>query len=357
MIRLPGLIDPHVHLRTPGQTHKEDFTTSTSAALAGGYTILIDMPNNATPITSLERLEEKQAIAKEQSMSDIGFYFGSLGDNLEEFEKVKDLVYGLKLYLNVTTGGYIIDEPALNRIYEKWHEVAPEKPILLHAEEDVFDMVVRVLEETPHPTHIVHVSTKEELTRIMQLKKEGLPITCGVCPHHLFLTKDDLEKLGPYGVMKPSLKSKEDQEFLWEHLSDIDVIESDHAPHTKEEKESANPPSGVPGLETTLPLLLTTMSEGRITQEEIIRLCHTRAKEIFQLPDQPNTYVEVDENESYEIRNDDLYTKCKWTPFHGWQAKGKVKKVVLRGETVYEEGKVLIHSGEGHVIQPAEKNG
>ncbi|MCX6782861.1 MAG: amidohydrolase family protein [Candidatus Levybacteria bacterium] len=350
MIRLPGLIDPHVHLRYLDPV-KEDFSTGTNAAIAGGYTMILDMPNNNPPITTIERLQAKINHASQYARCDIGFYFGSLGDNLDEFHKIINLVYGLKLYLNVTTGGYIIDEKSLNIIYKKWNEVTNgKKPILLHAEEDVFEMVERVLKATPHPTHIVHVSTEEELIKIISLKKNGFPITCGVCPHHLFLKNDDLQKLGPYGIMKPSLKTKTDQEFLWENIQYIDIIESDHAPHTKEQKESENPPSGVPGLETTLPLLLTAMSKNKITKDDIIRLCHTGPKEIFHLPIQPYTYIDIDENIEYEIKNENLFTKCKWTPFNGFKVKGKVVKVVLRGETIFENGKIIDTQKKAHIL-------
>lgn len=316
--------------------------------------MVLDMPNNKIPITTFPRLQEKMDQAAHYTRYDVGFHFGSLDDNLNEFEKVKDLAYGLKLYLNMTTGGYIIDEKKLRKIYKKWHAVTKGKrPILLHAEEDVFDMVEAVLKQTPHPTHICHVSSKEELSRIIALKKKGYPITCGVCPHHLFLTEDDRKRLGPYGIMKPSLKTKKDQDFLWRSLQYIDVFESDHAPHTKEEKESENPPSGVPGLETTLPLLLTAMSEGRITLKEIIDKCHTRTKEIFHLPDQENTYVEVDEKRTWEIKNENLFTKCKWTPFHGMKVKGKVKRVVLRGKKVFENDSVLVSAGYGIILRGA----
>lgn len=349
MLKLPGLIDPHVHLRYL-DPHKEDFLTSTNAAIAGGFTMVLDMPNNNPPITTLERLQAKMKQADEYTKYDIGFYFGSLGDNLDEFEKVKDLVYGLKLYLNVTTGGYIIDEPVMKKIYKKWYEVTKgSKPILLHAEEDVMDSVKRVLTQIPNPTHIVHVSSERELKQVTQLKKEGFPITCGVTPHHLFLTTDDVERLGPYGLMKPMLKSKEDQAYLWEHFDEIDIVESDHAPHTKEEKESDKPPFGVPGLETTLPLLLTAMNEGRITIDDIIEKCYTKPKEIFHLPDQPDTYIEVDETKEWTIENGKLYTKCNWSPFAGMHVKGKVEKVILRGTNVFEDGKVLAKQGFGEI--------
>jgi len=350
MLKLPGLIDPHVHLRYL-DPHKEDFLTGTNAAIAGGFTMVLDMPNNNPPITTFPRLQTKMDQAAHYTQYDIGFYFGSLGDNLDEFEKVKDLVFGLKLYLNMTTGGYIIHEEAMRKIYKKWHEVTGgKKPILLHAEENVMAAVTRVVRETKQPTHIVHVSTEEELAEIIALKKEGLPITCGVTPHHLFLTQDDAQRLGPFGLMKPRLKTKRDQTFLWENFKHIDVVESDHAPHTIDEKKSAHPPFGVPGLETTLPLLLTAMSEGRITKEEIIDKCYTRVKEIFHVPDQQNTHIEVDEKETWTIQNGKLFTKCNWSPFDGQTVTGKVKKVVIRGTTVFENGKILVKPGFGEVI-------
>lgn len=309
--KLPGLIDPHVHLRYMDPS-KEDFLTSTNAAIAGGFTFVIDMPNNNPPITTFPRLQAKMDQASHYTKYDVGFYFGSLGDNLDEFEKVKDLVFGLKLFLNVTTGGYIIDEAKLRTIYRKWYEVTKgKKPILLHAEEDVIDLVDRVVSETQNPTHIVHVSSEKELSDIMRLQEKGLPITTGVTPHHLFLTQDDLEKLGPYGMMKPPLKSKKDQEFLWKHFDQIDVVESDHAPHTKEDKAKVPPPFGVPGLETTLPLLLTAMNDGKITMEQIIDKCYTKPQKIFHVPLQENTYIEVDPKEEWTIKNEHLYTKCK----------------------------------------------
>jgi carbamoyl-phosphate synthase/aspartate carbamoyltransferase/dihydroorotase len=348
-MRLPGLIDPHVHLRYL-DPQKEDFLTGASAAIAGGFTMVLDMPNNNPPITTFPRLQAKIDQARRYTRSDIGFYFGSLGDNLSEFEKVKDLVFGLKLYLNQTTGGYIIDEPVMKKIYQKWHTVTRgEKPILLHAEADMLPAVARVISQTNQPTHICHVSSHQELSQVMQMKQAGLPVTCGVTPHHLFLTSDDAKQLGPYGLMKPSLASKRDQDFLWDHWQDIDVVESDHAPHTKADKESGHPPFGVPGLETTLPLLLTAMNQGRITKEDIIEKCHTRPKEIFHIPNQPETYIEVDEHEAWIVKNEELFTKCRWSPFDGRKVQGKVVRVYIRGTKVFENGKILAQPGSGKV--------
>ncbi len=349
MITLPGLIDTHVHLRTPGQEQKEDFKTGTSAALAGGFTTVLDMPNNKVPITTKELLQQKIELAQNNILCDVGFYFGSLGDNLEEFPKIATQVFGIKLYLNVTTGNFLIDESKLRAIYQAW---PGNQPILLHCEGETLPMALRIIKETNKKTHICHVSSKMELSQIIQAKDHGLPITCGVTPHHLFLTQEDGKKLGPFGLMKPFLKTQEDQDFLWENLNSIDLIESDHAPHTKIEKESDNPPFGVPGLETTLPLLLTAVSEDKLTINDVIRLCHTNPAKIFNVPTDEKTYIEVDENLEYEIKNADLKTKCGWSPFNGWKVKGKVKAVYLRGEKVFEDNQILAEKGSGKIILP-----
>jgi carbamoyl-phosphate synthase/aspartate carbamoyltransferase/dihydroorotase len=345
-ITLSGLIDPHVHLRDPGQTHKEDFLSGTSAALAGGYTTVLDMPNNLEPITTLERLEAKIASARAQTVGDIGFHFGSLGDNFDEFPKVIDKVKGLKVYLNVTTGGFIIDKPKLLEIYQAW---PGGKPILLHAEDDVSDLVESTLRAVPQPTHMCHVSNRAELEFVIRAKDAGLPLTCGVTPHHLFLTDQDAERLGPLGHMKPYLKPKKDQDFLWQHLDYIDVIESDHAPHTLAEKQSDKPPFGVPGLETTLPLMLTAEAEGKLTRAQLIDRLHANPARIFNITPDETTHIEVDMNE-YEIKNEELLTKAGWSPFAGRRVVGKVSKVVLRGQTVYANGRVLARPGSGKIL-------
>lgn len=350
LLRLPGLIDPHVHLRDMGQNEKEDFFTGTSAALAGGFTTVIDMPNNPTPITTRERLEEKIKIAKQKVVCDIGFYFGTLGDNLNEFKNLRTnhtyLVHGLKIYLNHTTGNFILDKAKLKEIFAAWPK---ELPILFHAEEETFDTVLELVKQSPRPVHLCHMTTKYELEHIIEAKEAGLPVTCGVTPHHLFLTEKDTKILGPFGMMKPVLKPQRDVDFLWKHLKAIDVIESDHAPHTKEEKELLPTPFGVPGLETTLPLLLTATHEGRLPIDEIIRLCHTNPAKIFNIPTDKTTFVEVDPNESYEISNKHLFTKNQWTPFNGWKVTGKIRSVTMRGTTAFKNDHLLVSPGWGRL--------
>jgi carbamoyl-phosphate synthase/aspartate carbamoyltransferase/dihydroorotase len=357
MITLPGLIDPHVHLRDPDQTHKEDFYTGTATALAGGFTMLLDMPNNATPIITKSLLENKIRIAKQKIVCDVGFYFGSLGNNLAEFEKVKDQVIGLKVYLNQTTGNYIINETLFEEICKQWKEKTQTtqtrpKPILVHAEEDILEKVVAIGKKHNQHIHVCHISTEKELRIVMQAKKEQTEniITCGVTPHHLFLSEKDIPKLGSFAQVKPNLKPLSDIAFLWKNLDAIDVIESDHAPHTREEKTGSTPAFGLPGLETTLPLLLTAMHEKKLTIETIIRLCSDNPVNFFTLKREQDTTIEVDENEEWIIQNKDLKTKAGWSPFDGWKVKGRVKKVFIRGTKVFEDGRILVEPGFGRII-------
>lgn len=349
IITLPGLIDPHVHLRDPGQTHKEDFFTGTSAALAGGFTTVMDMPNNVEPITTLERLENKIESARRQVVSDIGFHFGTLGDNFDEFPKVIDKVMGLKIYLNVTTGGFVLSRDKLLDAYKAWPGT---KPILLHIEgddEDLLNATLEAMKQTKKQTHICHVSGIGELKLAMKAKELGLPVSCGATPDYLFLTEEDRPALGAYMHMKPRPKTKRDQDFLWAHMDAIDVIESDHAPHTKAEKESDNPPFGAPGLETSLPLMLTAEAEGRLTHAQLIDRFYTNPARIFNIAADDSTHIEVDMDE-YEIRNEDLLSKSGWSQFAGRRVVGKVKRVILRGDTVFEDGRVLAKPGSGRIL-------
>lgn len=344
-IILPGLIDLHVHLRTPHQTWKENFYTGTTAALAGGFTTIFDMPNNVDLIDSKKKLIAKQKIAKKQIVSDIGFYFGSVGDNIEEFPKVLHKAKGLKLYLSSTTGGFIVRKDKIERILNKWPK---DKVILLHAEDDALDFILSLISKHKNKIHVCHVSLKKDLIKILKSKAKKINITCGVTPHHLLLNQEDLKNLGSFGLMKPPLATNKDQDFLWKHLKDIDAIESDHAPHTLEEKQSSSPPFGVPGLETTLPLLLTLVHENKLTTNDITRLLNKGPKKILDL--RGNTgQIEVEMSQR-TIKNSNLFTKCGWSPFHNRKVVGKIKKVILRGKTFFENGKLLVEPGLGKII-------
>lgn len=344
LLRLPGLIDIHVHLRDPGQTYKEDFYTGTTAALAGGITTVFDMPNNSKPIYSESALVKKENIATRKAVCDWGLFFGSDGKNIGEFEKVKDHVVGLKLYLTLTTGKYLIEEANLVKVFRAWPK---DKVIMIHAQGEKVDRAINLTAQKGNRLHVTHVSTKADLELVLSAKSKGLPVTCDVTPHHLFLTRENTSGVEGFFAVKPPLRPKKNQQFLWDHLKDIDCIASDHAPHTKEEKLSNEPPFGMPGLETMLPLLITTMKEGRLSQEDIIRLTNTNPQKIFGIKQSDDTYVEVDTQDRYTIENERLYTKCGWSPFAGWRVTGRVKRVFIRGIKVLEDGKVLVSPGSG----------
>lgn len=336
LVKLPGLIDPHVHLREPGATQKEDFETGTKAAIAGGYTTVLDMPNNPIATVSPEALQEKINLASNKIYCDVGFHFGASGKSVQYFQEVAPKVFGLKVYMNQTTGDLLMeDDRTLEAVFSGWPK---EKPLLVHAEGDTLQKAISLAKKFGNKLHVCHVSLKEEVELIKDAKMEDLEISCEVSCHHLFLTDEDVKRLGSFGMMKPPLSSKADQEALWEALVDgtIDMIGSDHAPHTKEEKLGEKPAYGVPGLETTLPLLLTAVNDGRLTIERLIELTSTNPRKVFGIPEQPETDVEVDMEENWTIDDKNLQTKCGWTPFADMKVTGKVKKVTLRGEVVFD---------------------
>lgn len=349
LLRLPGLVDPHVHLREPGATQKEDFETGTRAALAGGYTTVLDMPNNPEPTVSPQALQKKIELAGNRIFCDVGFHFGTTRESSQYFEQVVNQVFGLKLYMTHTTGPLLVENPQDQEIiFAKWPK---GRLILIHGEGGALQRAIDLARKYRQRLHICHVSLKSEIELIKAVKEEGLPITCEVTPHHLFLTEDDAKILGPFGVMRPPLGSEEDQRALWENLAVIDAIASDHAPHTIEEKRSEKPPFGVPGLETTLPLLLSAVADRRLTLERLIELTSKRPKEIFGLPDKPDAYTEIDLKESYVIDSANLQTKCGWTPFDGKRVTGRIVKVVLRGEVVFD-GEKVVSQAKGRVAYP-----
>jgi dihydroorotase-like cyclic amidohydrolase len=350
LVTLPGLVDPHVHLREPGATHKEDFETGTMAAIAGGYTTIIDMPNNPEPTVSSTELLRKITLAESRIYCDVGFHFGATAQSSKYFELVKDQVFGLKVYMSHTHGPLLVDDPSdLETIFSTWPK---SRPILVHAEGGTLHTAINLAEKHQQKLHVCHLATEEELLMVKKAKEKGLPVTCEATCHHLFLTEEDTKNKGAFAIMRPSLATHGDQQALWSNLDVIDMIASDHAPHTKEEKlNSERPPYGVPGLETTLPLMLTAVAEGRLSLARLIELTSTNPRRIFGISEAPDTYTEVDLSHSYIISSEHLKTKSGWTPFEGMRVTGRVAKVVLRGVVVFD-GENIQQSPMGQVIYP-----
>ncbi|MBI5671482.1 MAG: dihydroorotase family protein [Chloroflexi bacterium] len=348
LVRIPGMVDPHTHLRDLDWSHKATFASETAAAVAGGYWAVFDMPN--TPPTTISRaaLDTKLAAISREAVCDWGVYAGaSQADNTTEYATMASDVCGLKIFNNSTTGDLLLDDQSIrDRHYAAWPD---SKIIAVHAEEDTVLDILALVRQYRKRTHFLHICTAREVGYLQAAKEEGLPVTVGVCPHHLYLTEDDERTLGAFGLMKPGLKTAADRDALWQAITSgvVDVVESDHAPHTREEKQSARPPYGVPGLETTLPLLLLAVSEGRLTLERVVELVATNPRRIWRLTCPPETYTLVDTNADYVIERDRLLTQCGWSPFEGMRVKGKVRETWIRGCKVYDGERVLVEPGFG----------
>ena len=368
MPTLPGLIDPHVHVREPGQIHKEDWDTATSAALAGGVTTILAMPNTKPPIFDSATLELALNAAKQKARCDYGQYIGAGPDNADIAASLAGKSAGLKMYLDSTFGELRLDDMTLWMPH--FINFPKSAPIVLHSESRTMAAGILFAAIYDRPVHIAHISLKEEILLIKAAKERGIKVTCEVCPHHLFLTAPSPLTPLPVGEgnllpsplgrragdegrreVRPRLATQEDVDSLWQNMNVIDCFATDHAPHTVEEKDSENPPPGFPGLETLLPLLLTAVDAGRLTLDDIIQKSVINPRRIFHLPEQPETWVEVDDSAEYEIKAADQFTRCGWTPFEGWKVKGKVRKVVLRGKVAFEDGEVLAENGSGQNVR------
>uniref|UniRef100_A0A8C5FW57 Multifunctional protein CAD n=1 Tax=Gadus morhua TaxID=8049 RepID=A0A8C5FW57_GADMO len=351
LVRLPGLIDVHVHLREPGACYKEDFSSGTAAALAGGVTMVCAMPNTAPAITDQATLALVQKLAKAGCRCDYALYVGAASDNAGLLPAIASQAVGLKMYLNDTFSTLKMDNVGLwMEHFEKWPK---HLPIVAHAEKQTVAAVLMVAQLYQRSVHICHIAKKEEILIVRAAKQKGVQVTCEVAPHHLFLCEDNMADIGGEGwaQVRPMLGSRADMEALWENLDIIDCFATDHAPHSLEEKSGQNPPPGYPGLETMLPLLLTAVSDGRLTLDDIIRRLYDNPRKIFSLPVQDNTYVEVDLEQDWVIPKAMQFTKSKWTPFQGMKVRGKVRRVVLRGEVAYIDGQVLVSPGYGEDVK------
>ncbi|MCB0047523.1 MAG: amidohydrolase family protein [Caldilineaceae bacterium] len=364
ILRIPGLVDAHVHLREPGYEHKEDFYSGTAAALAGGVTTVLDMPNTQPPTATPEQLAAKARLAAAKAVCDVGLFVAATNDLADAYLPAATRACGLKIYVSDTFGSLRIDTlDLMHRLFRTWAERARDVgyrsdgqagglgPVAVHAEELMLPVCLNLSRLYDAPLHVVHVSRRSEIELIRVAKERGYRVTCEVTPHHLFLTTDDAARLGPLGDMRPRLATPDDQCALWKNLAVIDVFATDHAPHTQAEKALPEPPPGVPGLETMLPLLLTAVADQRLTLDDIIARCCVNPRRIYGLPEQPETWVEVEIlEEPIAWRNEEMHTRVGWSPFAGIPLRARVRSVTLRGAPVYADGTLLAQPGSGHVL-------
>lgn len=346
---ISGIIDPHVHMRDPGMTHKEDFTTGSMACAKGGITTFFDMPNTVPNTITEETLLEKKELQKGKSYVDYGFWFGgSKADNHEEVKKVQDKVIATKVFMNVSTGNMLVeDEKVLEDIFKN------SKLVGVHAEGEMIPKAISLSEKLDVPVYLCHLSTKEDVQYVREAKKKGLKVYGEVTPHHLFLNVSDVEK-NPLLRMKPELKTKEDNEALWEGILDgtIDTIGTDHAPHRIEEKK-AKLTFGIPGAENSLEMMLKAVRCDKISLEKLMKIMSENTAEIFGLKNKGKIAVGydadlviVDMTTEEIISQENVISKCGWTPYEGFEKGGKILTTIVRGNVVFNNGKFINKIGK-----------
>ncbi|SNV42661.1 Dihydroorotase [Chryseobacterium taklimakanense] len=380
---LPGVIDDQVHFREPGLTHKGDIESESRAAIAGGVTSFIEQPNTVPNAVTQELLEEKYQIAAEKSFANYSFSMGGTNDNLEEVLKTNPRnVAAVKLFLGSSTGNMLVDNPeTLEEIFSK-----VKMPICVHCEDEKtirentekyqkqygddipvkFHHLIRseeacyissskaveLAKKTGARLHIYHLSTAKE----MQLFQNDIPlkdkkITAEVCAHHLHFTNEDYETKGTLIKWNPAVKTQNDKDGLWEALLDdrIDVIATDHAPHTWEEKDNVYTkcPSGAPLVQHSLIVMLEYFKKGKISLEKIVeKMCHNPAI-LFDIEQRgfiregyKADLVLVDLNGKWTVSRENILYKCGWSPLEGTQFSAKVTHTFVNGHLAWDNGKI-----------------
>ncbi len=391
-IALPGIIDSHVHLRDQQLAYKEDFTSGTSAAAAGGITTVIDMPNNQPPTMSAGTLQERMRLAEPRILVNVAFNAAFPTHTREIPEIAKIGAVGFKLYLPQQIGG--IDPDDDQALLEAFKAVRQTKvPIAVHAEDkatieqeqkklmrqrrndleafleahsiEAEEKAIRRINQLSRKSgshvHICHVSSGPGINIISKAKKLGFDVTCEVTPHHLLLTSKKLKKCGNVALEVPPLRKPSDVANLWRSLQkgSVDTIASDHAPHSLEEK-NAEPiwdvKPGIVGLETMLPLLLTQVNKRRLTLERLVQLMCENPARIYRLKDRGSLrkgsiadITVIDLRKEHRIDASSFHSKAKFSPFDGWKTKGMPIKTFVNGQLVMDKGEIVAEPGCGRI--------
>lgn len=364
---MPGVIDVHTHMREPGVTYKEDFETGSKACAKAGITTFYDMPNTVPTTTTLENLLNKKELAGKKSIVNFGIHFGgSKNNNISEIKKVLDKkeVNTVKIFMNVTTGEMLIeDDEILKGVFQN------SGLVLVHAENEMIDKAIGLNQKYGKGLYVCHIPSTEELKKVIEAKKDSRlnnemhPIYAEVTPHHLFLNEEIRESSERNKMllrMKPELRKKSDNEFLWKALNEglIDTIGTDHAPHLIEEKlEKVT--FGMPGVETSLALMLNAYNEGKIKLSAIQKLMCENPAKIMKIAGRGKLkegyYADVivvdTEKEWIAGVDDTLESKCGWTPYENWKLKGKNIMTVVNGEIIYENGKINENVKKGKSVE------
>ena len=353
---MPGIIDVHTHMREPGVTYKEDFETGSCACAKAGVTTFYDMPNTIPTTTTLGNLMEKKKLASEKSIVNFGLHFGgSKNDNIEEIKKVlkNREVNTVKIFMNVSTGEMLIeDDEILAKVFEN------SKLVLVHAENEMIDKAIELNKNYGSGLYVCHIPSAEEMKKVIDAKKNSKvntkehPVYAEVTPHHLFLNteiRESTERNKMLLRMKPELREKSDNEFLWEAINrgEVDTIGTDHAPHLISEKLEKIT-FGMPGVETSLALMINAYNEGKISLEMIQKLMCENPAKIMKIEKRGKLQegyfadiIVVDPKKEWIVGVDDtIESKCGWTPYENWKLKGKNTMTIVNGKIVYENRKI-----------------
>jgi len=372
-VLLPGIIDPQVHFREPGLEHKEDFWTASHACAKGGVTSFLEMPNTRPLTTNQITLDDKLHRAAQKSLVNYGFFVGATRYNLTELNQVHP-VCGIKIFMGSMHGDLLIDDPDYleqifaqgtrliavhaenqQRITQRRQQFATQYHIPdIHSEiqDDIAalqatELAVNLAIKYRRRLHILHLSTALEV-EFLRLHKQPW-ITAEVTPQHLLLNRSAYQELGTLAQMNPPLRTAHDNQVLWQGLQEglIDFMATDHAPHTLAEKAQPYPqsPSGMPGVETLLPLMLTQMKQGKCTLKQVTQWLSTKVAEAYKIPNKGRIapgydadLVLVDLEQEYPVRRADLQTKCGWSPFENWVLTGWPQVTIVGGRIVYYQG-------------------
>lgn len=346
---LPGMIDAHVHVRDFHESHKETWETAGQAALAGGVTTVLAMPNTDPPTTTVEMIREQRRRA-DASPVDYGLFVGITPDSLRNIPKLAQeaRVVGFKLYMAETTGGLIIGNPKTQREAFKWI-AETEKTLAVHAqrlgsssEAADLEIALELAVQTNAKLHLCHVRTREGVELADEGRREGVDVTIETCPHYLVFTEGDVRAKGTRLKVNPPLSFREERDFLWDALAEgtIDTVGSDHAPHTLAEKDAPfdKAPFGLPGLETSLPVLLDGVAHDRLSLARLVECFSAKPAERFGLTDRGRIAVGhlanltiVDLNGETRLSDTAIRSKCGWTPYGGMTMQGQVTKTILNG--------------------------
>jgi carbamoyl-phosphate synthase / aspartate carbamoyltransferase / dihydroorotase len=350
-LKLPGLIDPHVHVRDLGQSHKEDWASCTAAALAGGITTILAMPNTQPPVVDATSLSLYKKAAQVRARCDYGIYLGSNVSNIASARLLAPQVAGLKMYLDATFG--MLKMEGLDLLVEHAANWPAHKPLLAHAEEHQCASAILAAHLAGRSIHICHVARKSEIELIAKAKDKGFDVTCEVCPHHMLLSVENMTARGftdGFTEVRPKLQTEADAGALWEHLEIIDCFGTDHASHTLTEKKGENPPPGFPCIDQALGIWLSCVHDNMLTLDDIVLRMHTNPARIFGVAVDEATHVEVDTELEWQVRASHQHTKAGWTPYEGWELRGKAIKTLLHGRVAYDGESVLAQPGTGEDV-------